>query len=57
MNAMTYRLTVIHRKLDDEITRERKRRLPNWMRLLRLKKLRLAIKDRLHRHAPLIARP
>jgi len=48
MNAFTYRLTVLHRKLDDEIRRELKRRFPDSMRLLRLKKLRLAVKDRLH---------
>ncbi|HEU4961546.1 MAG TPA: DUF465 domain-containing protein [Sphingomonas sp.] len=48
MNAITYRLTVLHRKLDDEIRRELKRRFPDHLRLLRLKKLRLAIKDRLH---------
>ena len=56
MNVMTYRLTLIHRKLDDEIVRERKRRVPDWIRLLRLKKLRLAVKDRLHRLAPLMMR-
>ncbi|PSJ38563.1 DUF465 domain-containing protein [Allosphingosinicella deserti] len=54
MNAMTYRLTLVHRKLDDEIGRELKRRLPDWRRLLRLKKLRLAVKDRLHRQ-PMMA--
>jgi len=48
MNALIYRLTVLHRRLDDEIRRELKRRFPESMRLLRLKKLRLAIKDRLH---------
>ena len=48
MNALIYRLTVLHRRLDDEIRRELKRRFPDSMRLLRLKKLRLAIKDRLH---------
>jgi hypothetical protein len=48
MNAFLYRLSVIHRKLDDEIRRELKLRVPDTMRLLRLKKLRLAIKDRLH---------
>lgn len=47
MNALIYRLTVVHRKLDDEIRRELKRRFPDSIRLLRLKKLRLAIKDRL----------
>ena len=50
MNAFIYRLSVIHRRLDDEIRRELKRRFPDTIRLLRLKKLRLAVKDRLHRH-------
>ena len=48
MNAFIYRLSVIHRKLDDEIRRELRRRFPDNIRLLRLKKLRLAVKDRLH---------
>lgn len=49
MNSVTYRLALAHRKLDAEISREQKRRIPDSWRLLRLKKLRLAIKDRLHR--------
>jgi len=49
MNAAIYRLTLVHRKLDDEIRRELKRRFPDSLRLLRLKKLKLAIKDRLFR--------
>jgi uncharacterized protein YdcH (DUF465 family) len=48
MNASIYRLSVIHRNLADEIRRELKRRLLNSIRLLRLKKLTLAVKDRLH---------
>ncbi len=48
MSALTYRLSVIHRRLDDEIRRELKRRFPDTIRLLRLKKLKLAVKDRLH---------
>ncbi|HEX8401004.1 MAG TPA: DUF465 domain-containing protein [Allosphingosinicella sp.] len=52
MNAYLYRLTVMHRRLDEEIRTELKRRLPDSVRLLRLKKLRLAIKDRLHRMSP-----
>ncbi|QAY78010.1 DUF465 domain-containing protein [Sphingosinicella sp. BN140058] len=54
MNAMTFRLTLVHRRLDDEIRRELRRRLPDWTRLLRLKRLRLAVKDRLH-HRPALA--
>jgi len=48
MNAFIYRLSVIHRRIDDEIRRELKRRFPDSIKLLRLKKLRLAVKDRLH---------
>jgi uncharacterized protein YdcH (DUF465 family) len=36
-------------QLDETIEREQKRPLPDRFRLIRLKKLRLAIKDRLHR--------
>ncbi|TMJ11942.1 MAG: DUF465 domain-containing protein [Alphaproteobacteria bacterium] len=50
MNPFLYRLTVVHRRLDDEIRRELRRRLPDSFRLLRLKKLKLAVKDRLHGH-------
>lgn len=50
MNAFFYRLSVIHARLDTEIRRELKKRLPDSMRLLRLKKLKLAVKDRLHHH-------
>jgi hypothetical protein len=48
MSAFVYRLSVVHRRLDDEIRRELARRWPDSMRLLRLKKLRLAVKDRLY---------
>jgi hypothetical protein len=48
MTPFVYRLTVVHRRLDDEIRRELKRRAPDGFRLLRLKKLKLAVKDRLH---------
>ncbi len=47
MNAYIYRLSVVHRKLDDEIRREIRTRMPDSIRLLRLKKLRLAVKDRI----------
>jgi hypothetical protein len=52
MNFIIYRLTLIHHRLDEEIKRELKRRTPSWIRLLRLKKLRLAVKDRLHNLRP-----
>jgi len=47
MSSATYRLTQIHRRLDDAITHEARRRMPDSFKLLRLKKLRLAVKDRL----------
>lgn len=47
MSATTYRLTLIHRSLDDSIRREMGLRRPDSFRLLRLKKLKLAVKDRL----------
>ena len=49
MKDFIYRLTMVHRFLDDEIRGELKRRFPNPIKLLRLKKLRLAVKDRLTR--------
>ena len=50
MNPFIYRLTVVHHKLDGEIRREHKKRVPDSFRLLRLKKLKLAVKDRMHGH-------
>ena len=49
MNLFNYRLTLAHSKLEAEIQRELKRRVPDPWKLLRLKKLRLSIKDRMHR--------
>ena len=36
-------------RIEDAIKREQRKRLPDPFRLLQMKKLRLAIKDRLHR--------
>ena len=49
MNPLIFRLTLVHRRLEDEIGRELKRPFPDRFRLLRLKKLKLKVKDRLHR--------
>lgn len=49
MSSSTYRLTQTHRRLDDAISLEMRRRLPDSLKLLRLKKLRLLVKDRLAR--------
>jgi hypothetical protein len=47
MSSAAYRLTHIRRRLDEAISTEMSRRWPNSLKLLRLKKLRLAVKDRL----------
>ena len=46
----TYRLGVMKHRLDGAIGDEAARRAPDRFKLLRLKKLRLAIKDRLAGH-------
>ncbi len=48
MYIFPHRLTLAHSKVDTEIRREQKRAVPDLWRLLRLKKIRLAIKDRMH---------
>jgi uncharacterized protein YdcH (DUF465 family) len=52
MNALIDRLIATHRMLNHEIRRELGRRLPDQLRLTRLKKQRLAVKDQLFRHVP-----
>ena len=48
MNAILHRLKLVHARLETEIRREMKARWPDRERVNRLKKLKLAIKDRLH---------
>lgn len=50
MNAVLYRLSVIQWRLDSELRRERERRAPDTIRLLRLNALKLAVKQRIQRH-------
>lgn len=47
LNPYLYRLTQIHRQLDEAIRRESHRPASDRFRVLRLKKLKLAVKDRL----------
>jgi uncharacterized protein YdcH (DUF465 family) len=54
MNPHIYRLSVLYRQLDDAVHREVRRRGGNPFRVLRLKKLKLAVRDRL---ASLMRRP
>lgn len=46
-NEPYHRLDVLHRRLDLEIAEEQRRRSPDEVRLARLKKFKLAVKDRL----------
>jgi len=48
LNAIIHRLKLVHARLESEIRRELKTRWPDRERVTRLKKLKLAIKDRLH---------
>lgn len=50
MSAYIYRLSLTHARLQEAIRRELKQRFPDSLRVARLKKLRLAIKDRLASH-------
>ncbi len=56
MNPIIYRLKLVHARLEIEIRRELKTRWPNRDRVTRLKKLKLAIKDRLHGTATRVLR-
>jgi hypothetical protein len=38
-----------HAKIDDALRHEQRRRIPDFLRMRQLKKLKLAVKDRLYR--------
>ncbi|WP_227339622.1 DUF465 domain-containing protein [Sphingopyxis sp. P8] len=47
LNPHIYHLSALHRRLDEAVRREARRRGGDPFRLLRLKKLKLAVRDRL----------
>lgn len=49
MSDKAYRLLEYHQRLDQKLRAEMKRRWPDIMQIARLKKLKLAVKDRLAR--------
>ena len=51
MKTGIFSLLSKHQKIDDQLRAEQARRWPDVMRIRELKKLKLAIKDRLHRFA------
>ena len=48
MNTKVFTLLLKHRRLDDAIRAEQRFHWPDAMRIQRLKKLKLATRDRLH---------
>jgi hypothetical protein len=48
MTSKAFALLLKHRRLDDAIRAENSRRWPDAVRVQKLKKLKLAVKDRLH---------
>lgn len=48
MKMRVFGLLVRHQKLDEQLRREQSRPAPDVLRIAKLKKLKLAIKDRLH---------
>ena len=47
MSWRTFRLSEMHRRIDDALRAEQRRRFANPFEIQRLKKLKLAIRDRL----------
>ncbi len=47
MSQQVFSLMSRHQQIDEALRRERKRRLPDVLRMLRLKKMKLILKDRL----------
>mgnify|MGYP002777091977 FL=1 len=51
MNPRLYRLIETHQRIDRALRHEQRRRWPDSMRLIALKKLKLRVKDLIHRVA------
>ncbi len=57
MTSQIFRLLGQHQQLDESLRREQRQLWPDSMRLQRLKKLKLAVKDRLRALTTLAQRP
>lgn len=55
MTARLYRLIEMHQRIDERLRVEMIARAPDPMKLTRLKKMRLRVKDLIHRHMPGVA--
>lgn len=49
MSSRLFRLTQIHQRIDDQLRAEQRRRFPDGLRMIQLKKLKLRAKDLIHR--------
>ena len=45
-----YKLLETHQRIDGQLRVEQQRRWKDWLRIARLKKLKLRLKDLMHRH-------
>lgn len=52
MTARMYRLTEMHQRIDERLRQELRKRRPDWLEATRLKKLKLRVKDLMHRMKP-----
>ena len=53
MRPRSFQLLEIHQRLDEQLRRELRRRWPDPLKIVHLKKLKLRVKDRLHGLTPL----
>jgi uncharacterized protein YdcH (DUF465 family) len=53
MRPRSFRLLEIHQRLDEQLRRELRRRWPDPLKIVQLKKLKLRVKDRLYGLTPL----
>jgi hypothetical protein len=56
MRLRLFRLLEIHQRIDEALRRELRRPWPEPFRIIRLKKLKLRVKDRLHGLTPRLRR-
>jgi hypothetical protein len=50
MHSRLYSLLEAHQRIDGQLRIEQQRRWKDWLRIARLKKLKLRVKDLIHRH-------
>jgi uncharacterized protein YdcH (DUF465 family) len=49
MTARIYRLMEFHQRIDERLRHELRKRRPDWLEATRLRKMKLRVKDLLHR--------